>query len=57
MRWCALAESMGVRGHVAASEAELHRALDTVATGDGPALIEAVVDPRRYGDMLREIRG
>jgi acetolactate synthase I/II/III large subunit len=57
VRWCALAQSMGVASHLAASEDQLRQALAAVRRGDGPSLIEAVVDPGTYGEILRTIRG
>lgn len=55
--WCALAESLGVSAHFAATAAELERALAEALECSGPSLIEAHVDPSAYGDVLRAVRG
>ncbi len=55
--WCALAESLGVPAHFAATEAELDAALREALARSGPSLIEARVDPPDYADVLRAIRG
>jgi len=57
IRWCALAESLGVRSHVAADERQLNNALTQALDRRGPSLIEARVDPSAYADALRAIRG
>jgi acetolactate synthase-1/2/3 large subunit len=57
VRWCALAESMGVAGHAAATEDDLRGALAAVRDADGPSLIEAIVDPRGYDAMFKALRG
>jgi acetolactate synthase-1/2/3 large subunit len=55
--WCALAESVGVAGHVASTEAELRGALAAVRGAHGPSLIEAIVDRRGYDAMFKALRG
>jgi len=55
--WCALAESLGVAGHVATTEGELERALARALDHRGPSLIEARIDPGTYDETLRAVRG
>jgi acetolactate synthase-1/2/3 large subunit len=55
--WCALAESVGVAGHVASTEDELRGALAAVRGAHGPSLIEAIVDRRGYDAMFKALRG
>jgi acetolactate synthase-1/2/3 large subunit len=57
VRWCALAQSMGIASRLATNEDELRDALAAVHDADGPSLIETVVDPRTYGEVLRAVRG
>jgi len=57
VKWCALAQSMGVAGHAAATEDELRHALAAVRDADGPSLIEAMIDPRGYDAMFKALRG
>lgn len=57
VRWRALAESVGVAGHVASTEDELCAALATARDADGPSLIEAMIDPRGYDAMFKALRG
>jgi acetolactate synthase-1/2/3 large subunit len=57
IRWAALAESVGVRGHVAADERQLDGALSDALAHDGPSLIDARIDATSYAGMLRTIRG
>jgi acetolactate synthase-1/2/3 large subunit len=57
VKWCALAQSMGVAGHAAATEDELRAALAAVRDADGPSLIEAMIDPRGYDAMFKALRG
>ncbi|HMF97661.1 MAG TPA: hypothetical protein VKE96_25355 [Vicinamibacterales bacterium] len=47
----------GVAGYVARNEDELRDALAAARRVDGPSLIETVVDPGTYGDVLSAIRG
>ena len=55
--WPKLAESLGVAGFAAGTEAELDVAIDRAMSCDGPSLIAARVDPSGYGRMLKTIRG
>jgi acetolactate synthase-1/2/3 large subunit len=55
--WRALAESLGMRAHLAETEPEMERALAQAIAHRGPTLIEARIDPGTYGDTLRIIRG
>jgi acetolactate synthase-1/2/3 large subunit len=57
VKWYALAQSMGVAGHTAATEDELRGALAAVRDADGPSLIEAMIDPRGYDAMFKALRG
>jgi acetolactate synthase-1/2/3 large subunit len=57
VRWTALAESVGVAGFEASTEAELERAITRASECDGPSLIDAKIDRSTYGEMLRVIRG
>jgi acetolactate synthase I/II/III large subunit len=57
VRWCALAQSIGMSSHLATTEDELRAALAAASRSDGPSLIEAVVDPSSYGAILRAVRG
>jgi len=55
--WRALAESVGLAGHVASTEDELRAALAAARDADGPSLIEAMIDPRGYDAMFKALRG
>jgi acetolactate synthase-1/2/3 large subunit len=55
--WRALAESVGLAGHVASTEDELGAALAAARDADGPSLIEAMIDPRGYDAMFKALRG
>ncbi len=57
VKWPALAESMGVAGFEASTEAELARAIERAVACEGPSLIEAKIDRSTYGTMLKAIRG
>jgi acetolactate synthase I/II/III large subunit len=57
VRWTALAESVGVAGFEASTEAELEHAIERASACDGPSLIDAKIDRSTYGEMLRVIRG
>jgi len=57
VRWPALAESLGVAGFTASSEAELSQVVDRAFACTGPSLIEARIDRSNYGATLRAIRG
>lgn len=50
------ARALGVAAHRVASVPELERALSS-GVGEDPVVIDAVVDPSGYGDVLRAIRG
>jgi thiamine pyrophosphate-dependent acetolactate synthase large subunit-like protein len=53
----ALARSFGFAGFVADSEEALRRAAVDALAVNGPALIDARIDPTSYGAMLARIRG
>jgi thiamine pyrophosphate-dependent acetolactate synthase large subunit-like protein len=55
--WCALAASVGAASHRVATEDELQRALARALPHRGPTLIEALIDPATYPEILRTIRG
>jgi acetolactate synthase-1/2/3 large subunit len=55
--WCALAESMGVSAHLAATKSELEAAMAAALSRTGPSLIEVRVDPTAYAEVLRTVRG
>jgi len=57
VKWAALAESVGVAGFEAATDAELTRAIDRASACDGPSLIDVHVDRSTYGEMVKVIRG
>lgn len=57
VRWSAIAEGLGVRGHTAATEGELQDALADAAANPGPTLIDARIDGRAYAEMVRAVRG
>jgi acetolactate synthase-1/2/3 large subunit len=48
---------MGGLGLTAATPAELRRAVERALAADGPALIDAAVDPSGYPAQLRALRG
>ena len=55
--WPALAESVGMRGLRATTEAEVNTAIEHAIAGAGPTLIEARIDRSNYGATLRAVRG
>jgi acetolactate synthase I/II/III large subunit len=55
--WPQAAASLGLRSFRARDEASLARRVAEALSGDGPALVEAQVDPRGYGQMLQALRG
>jgi thiamine pyrophosphate-dependent acetolactate synthase large subunit-like protein len=55
--WSQAAASLGLRSFRARDEASLGRHVAEALDGDGPALIEAYVDPGGYGQMLQALRG
>jgi acetolactate synthase-1/2/3 large subunit len=55
--WPALADAFGAAPFVAASEAELARAVDRAMASPGPTLIEAKIDRSNYGRTLHAVRG
>jgi acetolactate synthase-1/2/3 large subunit len=57
MDWPAVGRGMGCRGSRAASARDLEQQLREALSSDGPSLIEACVDPSRYGELLRAVRG
>jgi acetolactate synthase-1/2/3 large subunit len=57
INWCHLAESFGMAGWTANTEADLERALARALRHRGPSLIDAHIDPGTYGDAIRIIRG
>jgi len=57
LNWRALAESVGMIAHAAATERELEDAVSRALDYDGPTLVDARVDPGGYGAMLKAVRG
>jgi acetolactate synthase-1/2/3 large subunit len=55
--WQGAARTFGVRAWRAQNDAEMARCLASAAATDGPALVEAVVDPATYPDTMRALRG
>jgi acetolactate synthase-1/2/3 large subunit len=55
--WCALARSVGIRAWSASEPHALAEALGLAVDHDGPALIEAPIDPAAYDAMVRAVRG
>jgi len=55
--WRGVAEAFGVTPFTASSAAELEQSVEMALDCDGPALIDARIDPADYGSMLRTIRG
>ena len=52
-----VAAALGLRSFRARDEVGLRRHLAEAMAGDGPALVEAIIDPGGYGQMLRGLRG
>lgn len=57
MDWPQAAAALGLRSFRARDEASLMQHVAEALDGDGPALVEAQVDPRGYGRMLQALRG
>ena len=55
--WDALARAFGLTAFAAATAPDLEAALAAARSADGPALIDARIDPAPYPEMLRLIRG
>jgi len=55
--WCGVAESLGVAAHLACTDDQLAAAFARAMAADGPTLIEVLVDPSSYDEILRVIRG
>jgi acetolactate synthase-1/2/3 large subunit len=55
--WPAIGQGLGVPARRARTELELARAVQEAMDATGPFLIDVLVDPGGYGDMLRTIRG
>jgi acetolactate synthase-1/2/3 large subunit len=57
MDWPRVAAALGLWSFQAGDDNTLRRALADALAGDGPALIEARINPSGYGAMLRSLRG
>jgi acetolactate synthase-1/2/3 large subunit len=55
--WQAAAAAFGVPAWRARNDDEMVRCLADAALTDGPALVEAVIDPASYPETLRAVRG
>ena len=55
--WQAAAAAFGVKSYRARNDDELLRSLEDSTTVNGPALIEAVIDPASYPETMRALRG
>ena len=55
--WHAAASTFGVRAYRARNDDEMAHCLELTEASDGPALIEAVVDPASYPETMRALRG
>jgi acetolactate synthase-1/2/3 large subunit len=55
--WKSAAATFGVPAWLARNDDEMARAVEEAAQVNGPALIEAVVDPSSYPETLRVVRG
>lgn len=55
--WLAAAKTFGVPAWQVKNDAEMTRALAEAMAIDGPALIEAVIDPASYPETMRALRG
>lgn len=55
--WQAAAAMFGVPAWRARNDDEMARSLEAAAGADGPALVEAVIDPGSYPETLRALRG
>jgi acetolactate synthase-1/2/3 large subunit len=62
VRWerpdfAAVMRGLGGRGYRVDDEAGYREALAAAFAGEGPALVDVVVDPSGYGDQLKALRG
>jgi acetolactate synthase-1/2/3 large subunit len=62
VRWdrpdfAAVMRGLGGRGYRVEDEAGYREALAAALAGDGPTLIDVVVDPGGYADQLKALRG
>lgn len=55
--WQAAATTFGVPAWRATNDDELARGLEAAAATEGPALVEAVVDPSSYSATMKAVRG
>ena len=55
--WLAAAKTFGMPAWRAHNNEEMTRCLTEAAAIDGPALIDAVIDPSSYPEMMRVLRG
>ena len=55
--WQAAAATFGVPAWRARNDDEMARCLQDAAATEGPALVEAVIDPGTYAETLRVVRG
>ena len=55
--WQAAACTFGVRAYRVRNDDEMARCLASIADSDGPALVEAVIDPASYPEAMRALRG
>ncbi|MBI4500443.1 MAG: thiamine pyrophosphate-binding protein [Gemmatimonadetes bacterium] len=55
--WQSAAATFGVPAWRARNDDEMARCLTEANAGDGPALVEAVIDPSSYAETLRVVRG
>jgi acetolactate synthase-1/2/3 large subunit len=57
MSWPDVAAALGLRAFRAGNEADVRLHVAEALAGDGPALVEARIDPGAYGPMLQALRG
>ena len=55
--WVRIAEGFGIPAWSAGTTTGLDAALDAAASAEGPALIEARIDPSNYGAIMKAVRG
>ena len=55
--WRTLAASVGMTAFAASTEQECEDAVGRAVDCDGPALIDAHIDPGGYGEILKAVRG
>ncbi|MNC98243.1 hypothetical protein D3C83_161460 [compost metagenome] len=55
--WQAAARTFGVPAWRAQNDDEMARCVQSAAATDGPALVEAVIDPASYPETMRALRG